>query len=261
MIFLCPVVGPRAIDGRVFSLIFQPGGGGVWGGGGGISDPQRSCLSSVLVQMYLSEDARLALGLVLIVRCAGASPLFRCHPILDPVFAVCPEYLDSLFDVVTQTPDPCLSLVAEIVLLPHRFPLAFDSLGLCLPVLWSAYCSVLRRSACFPPSRLVSLSSCLHVVANRLLGARLLAVLPVRGPAMAAQPDDACAGPSSVRSAGRSRTPPLARSRDPCLPSRTPPDGCSQPVEENVFPGLLQGDTSEGCGKMVVASVCRIDIF
>ena len=102
--------------------------------------------------MYLSEDARLALGLVLILRCAGSSPLFCCHPILDPFFAVC---LDSLFDVVTQTPDLCLSLVAEIVLLPHRFPLAFDSLGLCLPVLWSA----MRRSACFPPSRLVSLAS------------------------------------------------------------------------------------------------------
>ena len=27
------VVGPRTIDGRVFSLIFQPAGGGVWGGG------------------------------------------------------------------------------------------------------------------------------------------------------------------------------------------------------------------------------------
>ena len=161
--------------------------------------------------MYLSEDARLALGLVLILRCAGSSPLFRCHPILDPFFAVCPEYLDSLFDVVTQTPDPCLSLVAEIVLLPHRFPLAFDSLGLCLPVLWSAYRLVLRRSAYFPPSRLVSLASCLHVVSNRLLGARLLAVLPARGPAMAAQPP-------SVRSAGRSRTPPPARSREPRLP-------------------------------------------
>ena len=50
------------------------------------------------------EDARLALGLVLILRCAGLSPLFRCHPILDLFFAVCPDYLDSLFDVETQTP-------------------------------------------------------------------------------------------------------------------------------------------------------------
>ena len=30
-----PVVGPRAIDGRVFSLIFQPAGGGGYGVGGG----------------------------------------------------------------------------------------------------------------------------------------------------------------------------------------------------------------------------------
>ena len=207
------VVGPRAIDGRGFSLVFQPAGGwGVGLGGGLISD------SSTAFMLVFSFGSN--------VRFRGRSSRLRSRPDfalcwLIPCFplppnpgsfvAVCPEYLDSLFDVVTQTPDPCLSLVAEIVLLPHRFPLAFDSLGLCLPVLWSAYRPVLRRSAYFPPSRLVSLASCLHVVSNRLLGARLLAVLPARGPAMAAQPP-------SVRSAGRSRTPPPARSREPRLP-------------------------------------------
>ena len=34
--------------------------------------------------------------------------------------------------MVTQTADPFLAFVAEVVLIPHRFPLEFDCLGPCL---------------------------------------------------------------------------------------------------------------------------------
>ena len=123
------------------------------------------------------------------------------------VFEVCPIYLDSLFDVVTQTADPLLSCVADCALLPDRFPLVFDCLGPCLPLLWSVYCLVLSKCADFAPCRLATLASCLHVVSCRLRGLRLL---PALNPAMAAGAAPGTASPSRPRSSSRSRTP-LAR--------------------------------------------------
>ena len=76
----CPVVGPRLIFRRASNSIFSDCGfvgliGWGWGGGGGGGGccrswglHQRSLL--VLAQMFLCEDARLALGLILVLRCA-----------------------------------------------------------------------------------------------------------------------------------------------------------------------------------------------
>ena len=71
--------------------------------------------------MFLFNDARLALGLILALRCAGCSDCVLVTQAslrsLRVVQSIC-----SLFDVVAQTSDPVLSFVA---LLPDRFPLAF----------------------------------------------------------------------------------------------------------------------------------------
>ena len=201
------------------SLLGVGGVGGGWGGGGGCCRSwglhQRSLL--VLAQMFLCEDARLALGLILVLRCAGCSHWLRGHSSLGPFFEVCPIYLDSLFDVVTQTADPFLAFVAEVVLIPHRFPLEFDCLGPCLPLLWSVYCLVFSRCLGLAPHRLATLASCLHVVSCRLSGLRLLPAALAPNPAMAAAgPCASSASCSWPRPRSRSRTPPARPSRELC---------------------------------------------
>ena len=152
----------------VASSVSLVGVGGVGGGGGCCRSwglHQRSLL--VLAQMFLCEDARLALGLILVLRCAGCSHWLRGHSSLGPFFEVCPIYLDSLFDVVTQTADPFLAFVAEVVLIPHRFPLEFDCLGPCLRLpptqvldrTWQSLKTWLPPKGCVPRLKLTDLAS------------------------------------------------------------------------------------------------------
>ena len=59
--------------------------------------------------MFMSDDARFALGLVLLCRLAGVSSSFAAHPVFGACFQICILCLDSLFDLVTQSYDPILA--------------------------------------------------------------------------------------------------------------------------------------------------------
>ena len=91
----------------------------VGGGGGGREGYKRICSCSLarcpkpgcqaFAQMLASDDFRLALSLVLLLRFAGVSHLLRHHRVLTPFLAMCAWNLDSLFDLLTQSRDPFFS--------------------------------------------------------------------------------------------------------------------------------------------------------
>ena len=54
----------------------------------------------------VSEDVRLALAFIILLRLAGISHCFSTHSVLGPFFTVWLPYLDFLLDVACQPADP-----------------------------------------------------------------------------------------------------------------------------------------------------------